>query len=417
MPLCEFGSERREDAPAYIVLDASYAAQMLPPPVQWLIPYIPFLSPISLSLDTFCSLDPSTVEIPTAAELLALVTRNPYATAFAAGQKVASILHYFAWYTFCRCSDSTPLPAPTYPSAPADLPVVNPPQYSPPGELACRVDVASTSCERTGTTVGEFRAWPTGATSFRITAQIENPTYPVLVGVYYYTDAADGTANVFTSRAVKAPYNGAITWDGTPTLVTANSALYSNVSGGGYRVWMTSNGNVAGYADATSTAQLSIEIYCGNDPTTPPDSFNPCIPCPPDPYLSGQLAIILGELAIMKQQIDLIQRQAVPFATIDGTLHSSLTGAGELSVQGLIGARIAIVDSLAGTVGVTAGEPETLHGTGWIRWGDDVGWLDREFLTSEVTLSTPAAAGAMTRLGYSLPPGVEIDIIELEREP
>jgi hypothetical protein len=417
MPLCAAGSERKPDAPAYLILDASYAAQILPPPVQWLIPYVPFLQPISLSLDTFCSIDPSEVEIPTAVELVALVTRSPYAVAFAAGVKVASILHYFAWYTFCRCSDDEPLPAPDYPSAPADLPIVNPPQFSPPGGYACRTDVISVSCTGSDDFDGDYVAWPLGATSFRMTFQKNNPAYPLIMGIHPFDSEADGSINSLSHRVACDPFNGPITVWGAATSHGDNWGIWDIPIGAGYRAVFRINGPLGSYDDVTSSGVISIEWFCGNDPTTPPTSFNPCVSCPPDPYLQGAIAQILGELSILKLQVDLIQRQAVPFATVDGDLHDGLTGNGEISVQGLVGVRVAIVDSIEGTVSVTDGHPETLHGTGWIRWGDDVGWRERVFLSNEVTLSTPYVASAMTKIGYSLPPGMEIDIVTLEREP
>lgn len=416
MPLCEFGSERRPDAPAYLVLDASYAASLLPPPVAWLIPYIPYLQPISLSLDDFCSIDPATVEIPTALELLALVARTPYLTAFAAGQKVASIVHYFAWYTFCRCSDGTPLPAPTNPSAPADLPVVNPPQYAPGGANSCRTDVINMAITRDTNYLGPYVAFPTGATQLRQTFLIDNPTYPVICGILPYSDTSDSSANAFTWRIDKEPFNGEINPSILATSSGPNYQIIPITHSTVYRAQFGANGSVGAYTDVPATATLTLEWFCGNDPTSPPGAYNPCIPCPPDPYLSGQLAQILGELAILKSQVDLIQRQAVPFATIDGDSHLGLTGEGEIEVFGLVGVRVGIVDSLAGTVGVTDGHPETLFNTGWIRWGDSAGWQERIFLDSEVTYSTPYAASGLTKIGYSLPPGMEIDIVEVRRE-
>ena len=45
-------------------------------------------------------------------------------------------------------------------------------------------------------------------------------------------------------------------------------------------------------------------------------------------------------------------------------------------------------------------------------------YLPRQFITSqEFVYFPPAAAGAMTIVGYTIPADVEVDILELVREP
>ena len=417
MPVCTAGSERKPEAPLYLHLDPAYASSLLPLGVQWLLPYIPYVEAIDLSLDDFCSIDPPTFEIPTALELLSLVSRTPYATALVAGFKVAQILHYVAWYTFCRCSDGDPLPAPSYPSAPADLPTVNPPSYAPSPGFACRTDVGEVTTTFTSY-LGPYTAWPVGATSYRFTAVVDNPEYAVLFGILPYDADPDTVPNSFNHRGNKLEFNGTFSPPATGTTSSGSNWWISPVpSGVRYRIQFGPNGSTGTHPEVVSTLRYSIEWFCGNDPTTPPVGYNPCTACPPDPFLQGQLAQLISALAIVREQVDLIQRQAVPFATVDGALHAGLTGEGEISVSSLIGARIGLVDTLEGTVTTYSGHPETLYGTGWIRWGDSAGWRPREFLDSEVTLSYPTNAGSLTKIGYSLPAGAEIDIVELGREP
>jgi len=155
-----------------------------------------------------------------------------------------------------------------------------------------------------------------------------------------------------------------------------------------------------------NTMTYTINQYCNGQ--TPTSVASQC--CPPDPALGAALSRV-------EQLVTLLQRQVSPFAFIEGDVHSGLTGEGEIAISSLVGVRVDVIDSLPGTVGVTTGHPETLHGAGWVRWGDVNGWRERVYLDTVSVVSTPYAAGAMTKIGYSLPDGAEVDITELEREP
>jgi hypothetical protein len=158
---------------------------------------------------------------------------------------------------------------------------------------------------------------------------------------------------------------------------------------------------------AAGTNQLTarVEVYCGG----PPGSTSAAC-CPPDPIATAKLDTIIALLTLQ-------QRQSTPFAYIDGDSHSSLTGFGEISVQGLIGLKLTITDAGPGVLGVAAGDPETVWEAGWYRWGNADGWAPREFISSTDVLDLPTSAGVYTKIGYSLNATVEVTITELEREP
>jgi hypothetical protein len=133
----------------------------------------------------------------------------------------------------------------------------------------------------------------------------------------------------------------------------------------------------------------------------------PC--CPPDESTSALMQQILG-------YVQLIQRQIAPFAYVAGTAHAGLSGQGEISVQGLIGARVTLTTTTA-AVGVVDGDPDVVFDAGWINFGDTSGFSSRRFINASPIQFFPPAAGQYTRIGYSLAPGVVATITELVREP
>lgn len=131
--------------------------------------------------------------------------------------------------------------------------------------------------------------------------------------------------------------------------------------------------------------------------------------------LARQIAAQSAQISRIDNITTLIQRQEVPFAYIDSTAHSGLSGDGELAVQGLIGVSVAFT-TVPGNLGLESGTPQANLFLGRINFGTAEGWERREVLTANPQLILPIS-GAFTRVGYSLTPGVVATITELVREP
>lgn len=132
--------------------------------------------------------------------------------------------------------------------------------------------------------------------------------------------------------------------------------------------------------------------------------------CCADPALLALLPNIL-------QMVTLVQRQSAPFAYVYGANHVGLTGDGELAVSGLIGVSIDVT-TLPSSYGRSAGTPEHLFDVGFVTLGTSDGWSTTKRIDADGSLVLPgSAAGAFTRVGYTLRPGVEVSIRELVREP
>jgi len=423
MPVCDAGSELQPNLPEVVYIDPIYAGSFLTPETEWLRPFLPFLRPFTLDMAAFCALDPPADVEFTDADLIGLIGGGGFSIAVLAGEKLAQLVHILIWYKWCRCIDFVAPDPYVPPDPPAGLPNINPPGYvAPPGAGACRTDVFTFPPQAVSVvTNSAVRTPPVGATGVRITVQGHTSDWISLVNVIYNNDnnyTVDGYIERFTQdEQTPTPPNPPGQWYRVSDSALTNVAFKTANLGPYFYVMFTTNG-AAGGATGLGDATVTLEWFCdGADPDDPPAGYSPCIPCPPDPFLMGAINRISQELSYMRGQIDLIQRQAVPFAYVPGELHEDLTDAGEFSVTGLIGARVTITATFPSSIGVEAGNPEHLFGAGWIQWGNADGYSARVWLDQVDTLSFPDAAGAYTLLAYSLPPGVVVSILELEREP
>jgi hypothetical protein len=161
-------------------------------------------------------------------------------------------------------------------------------------------------------------------------------------------------------------------------------------------------------ASAATTDLFSAEIsgYCTSQYPSGL-SGTPC--CPPDDTLRAEIDQILAT-------VNLIQRQIVPFAYVAGTAHTALSGAGTISVQGLLGAKIDIT-TLPASLGRTGTSPLELFDAGWVTWGTADGYPHSVRVEHDPQLSLPVRCSAFTSLAYDFHPGVIATITELHREP
>jgi hypothetical protein len=125
---------------------------------------------------------------------------------------------------------------------------------------------------------------------------------------------------------------------------------------------------------------------------------------------------VLSGVNAAVQAITLIQRQAVPFAYVPSTVHTALSGAGALSISGLIGIKIAVT-SLPSTLGVEGTSPPKHFDLGYVTFGTIDGFGQAVRLERNPQVILPPRCSAFTDLDYDLAPGVVVTITELRREP
>lgn len=167
-------------------------------------------------------------------------------------------------------------------------------------------------------------------------------------------------------------------------------------------------------------------------PPTDPVPPSPPTPVPPLPVpvlpvcdntdICSTLAVILRQIQALaavtttiRAQVNLIQRQSVPFGYIVSTAHSALAGAGDFAVSGLVGLAVSF-ESLPADFPPITGDPTTYHQIGKISIGTAQGW-ERSWMPTHSPYLILPIVGAITKVGYAFPAGIVATITELVREP
>lgn len=377
----------------------------------------PWLEPIALLINAFiynastnCTSDPPAQPTFTATDLTNCLggLLNPNCPTTLA--KVTDLINNYLWFQFCQC-DAGAQPVLAIPTPPAGITV---PSNGPQG-----------SCF-SATWTGQVQQ-ETTPTSLRPTATSVTPPGPTSTKTFgsgQSVVATDVGLNAITSLRV----TGTITYPSTGT-----KAVDLEVNCFGNTGTFISNPFLVAplTAGATVPIDLTIAVPTGTrfiglewaqvdepHPATSNAVFQwSCAgqasgvasPCVTDPAL-------LSLLQQINQMLTLVQRQISPFGYIASTVHTGLTGFGQLAVSGLIGVKVTPTTTPPGS-GLIAGDPDSLWLDSWIRWGNADGWTDRKFLTSAPYISLPELAGQFTLVGYTLAPGLTVSITELVREP
>jgi hypothetical protein len=128
-----------------------------------------------------------------------------------------------------------------------------------------------------------------------------------------------------------------------------------------------------------------------------------------------QLNAMSAQLGFVRSDVQLIQRQAVPFGYVVGAVHGGLTDSGTLTVANILGIRVVFT-----TIPSRFGRNETVIPEyielGYVSFGTSDGFLSARVLTHEreLVLDVP---GDITQVNYDLQAGIVADIAELLREP
>lgn len=354
---------------------------------------------ITFDLSTFCTTDPPAMPTITSDDVFALL--NPIQVeqyAAAIGKFNALVLNYL-WPQLCICASD---PQPSVPTAPTGITSVsyNPPQLpSYPSGQPCLTLTRSGIIPSGNSTVNVgLVPLPSGASYATLDAVFEAETLTVNgqgFGLNFWGYDSNGTFQSSWLTAGQSRTAGV-----TTTIKSAAGSKASSAITQGQIVLSATN------LPAALNFSMTVNVYCG---TQPGGSGAVPNPCPPDPLVQSLLEQI-------KSMVTLIQRQHVPFAYVQSTLHSGLTGSGEISVADLIGA-IVTVTAHGTNTGVELADPDVLFEAGWFSWGNADGFAPRTFINCSPQISLPDSAGQYTRIAYTLPVGTTISIRELTREP
>jgi hypothetical protein len=360
---------------------------------SWLSAFIAaYIAQVSYDTFSFCATDPPAVPTLTASDFLALTQVLDPVARLAAQEKIQQWIGSQVWYDLCECATG-PQPTPAAPqSPPANLPTLNPPAAVPAQQIAvCSTNTRTQSGISAGAVqMGFSNSWVgLPVTMVRITLKNTIATGSGIVGDFTIVASNTVVATTTTIDSFVAHANAGANYFIDYALPPTAHEMHASftVSSG------TGSGNLS----------ITYDAYCGGPPGS---AVAPC--CPPDPALYGQINQIL-------ELVTLIQRQAVPFGYIAGTVHAGLSGTGVLSISGIIGCKIAVT-TVPGPIGSAGTSPPELFDLGWITFGTADGYPSSYRLERNPLLLLPARCSAYTDLAYDLAPGAVVTITELQRE-
>lgn len=361
-------------------------------PVVWAVPFAALIGLVAYDLSTFCTTDAPALPTLVASDFTELLDFGNFAAHAAAVAKLSQYVAYYAWFQFCEC---TTQPTPAYTpgqSQPTGMPAINPPGGSGPYP--------------TGTPCLSF----SGGGPDMVSGAMPNNFMPIqgATSVVITVSTALATIAPGTTFRVYAEFdNASFTILGTAIWIIQSTGITNNtpfvVPAGTTQMRVQTQTTGGSTLGARWNAQW--DFYCGTTPGGGGGSVP--TPCVTDPITTLQLQAIMDMLT-------LIQRQAVPFATIHGTVHAGLSGDGQFAVQGILGLAVHITTAPA-RLGLVVGDPNTIYDAGWVNTGTADGWGPRQFLSSDPFILKPVS-GDTTLVGYSIPADVVVTITELVRE-
>jgi len=418
LSICTSGSSTtKPGVPAAVYVDSSYAQSLLPPALAFLYPYLPFMHGLEIGdVSAFCTVDPPLIAaIPSAADIAAFISGSNLSSALNVNTFLQNLTKTYLWYGLCQCSDATSPALPSAPSDPGGLIAVNPGPYvtlptnSTPCQTASGADTRSLPVAGgygavdligTGSGAGSFAGngllAPAGINTYRFT--FTNTPGPTNTDVLKFS-VSGAKGSVVGVAGVGANLPAMF----TQVSVASGATATVDVVADPLITRLYLNATFTAHPNTTNVASFTMEAFCGSAPLS---GTRAC--CPPDSISTGMLNSILN-------LVTLIQRQAVPFAYVPSTVHAGLSGAGVLSISGLIGVKVAVT-TIPSPLGRAGTSPTEYFDMGYVTFGHPDGYPGSYRLERENQLILPPRCGLYTDLAYDLHPGVVATITELLRE-
>lgn len=351
------------------------------------LPVVPFLVLPEILLSSFCASDPPTPVALTANEanaVLKLTLGSDFSNGLA---KLANLVEFQFWYDNCHCTSGSLVPQTPAPAWPPTAVVII--QPTPQPAVACATGQIFTSvgggsvdyAYGVSPSVGSSATSVLSVLDIAFTSGTGTITFAIQFRDQNQQQISISPATTYTSGNVHLELSYS---------VPPNTVFY-------YAHVITSGSLLA-------TAQLTLSVFCGGAP--PVGVQQPC--CPPDATTQATLNAIL-------QLVTLMQRQLVPFGSVGGATHSSLSGSGSVAVPRLLGVKVH-VSTLPSHYGVALGNPDIHFDLGFLSIFTPDGFIDERRVNAVDFAWYPSLMSDAVSVNYFLNPGVVISIQEIETE-
>lgn len=377
-----------------ILVDRYLWEQVTGSPSSWLDPILEALVPTTIKLSDLCAANLSDPPLPDLVTIAAAFARDPISLASVLSW-VRQKLEYSQFATGCVCNAG---------SGTSNCTQTISGSYTASGNMA------------DWKTLSNFPPlqWATQITDVSFSFSGGNAQVQVLT-----ENAPGGTVTVLNDTGGFVPpgtYNHAfnVTPSAPDNIPSANQTV---------------NGQIAFFTKAQSSAvtvtwSMTVNGQCSQTTTPPTSPTQPTQPpqltlppswaCSSTGDLCTRLQQISEKIDWMFSQVNLIQRQIVPFAYVPG-VTVSVSGNGSLAVSGILGLSLSLTDTRSGITNFPD-NPTTIIDLGWLTTSTSDG--NEEALpirrTNQLFLGI---SPAVTSVRWALPVGVSGTLKTLLREP
>lgn len=365
---------------------------------EWLEQWVPGASDLTFHLPTFCATDPPPMPNFTPDRVASWVI-SPTGAAILRSDMNALISNLL-WPTVCQC-DSGPQPPPPTPVPQPPGVTVNPPQLLTPTGTPCGSpnDVGTAaSFDASGSFVYDNINW------FVIPQTTQWASYSVNV-------SGTGATNAY-------PFDWQFDWKASQTGPVLGTTTYTQVhQDATFRATVLNTTVPAGatypvikvHSAASANLQFTVSVEVTPFCTAPgPDLTEPC--CPPDP-VTQQLLFSIN--SAVQQILQDLASPKLPF--VDSTVHASLSGTGAVSISPAAAAVRVDIVSRPTPWPDNPGTPDFLFSIGFITpFAVGTPLRGSRLVYDHQTFQYPSYTD---QIGYTLPGGVMINLVELVTAP
>jgi hypothetical protein len=359
----------------------------------WLAPFVPRIGGRSYDLPSFCSADPPpapTTDPTTIANFFSPL--NPTGAADLNAWLI-QVVDYNLWFHLCECSAA---PQPTPPAPVAQPPTLNtqPPNTTPPADTSCLHGSIFSTYSNPGAGAG-IDAYPNGTgapllginpSTLKIVEQWGVNTAPFSFQVDYIADTPSAPGVTLGTKVV------------------SNTALNNQTLVFAWPVGQTrirqhiSNWTGAGVVGENNT----FDTYCNGGS---PNASQNC--CPPDPTLISMLAEIEYDLT------QLLSLSALQGAYQDTTRHAGLSGSGTIAINPASSAiRVEVRTDLTNWP-QNVQTPPYFYSLGFVTpFAVGTPLKGQRLVYDRQIFTWPSYTDT---IGYTVPTGIVIDLVELTR--
>jgi len=368
--------------------------------MDWAAPLASGLGYLAFDLLNLCATDPPALPAIDAARIAGYFNPVNSQGAVQLREDMTALVGHYLWFNYCECvtgpQPPAPAPTPQPPGYQTDNPQVGAPTGTPCGS---ENDLGTAgSFDASGTFVDDspnIWAFPTSMKWIKYSTNLGAATpagaYPV---AWQFDWKASQAGPVLGSTFYTQQSHDAVFRATVNTATIPPGAVYPVIKAYSPAI-----------ANTSQQVAVAITPFCTE---APPQLVTPC--CPPDPTLENLISQVLR---LEYQILSMFSPGKLPF--VDSTVHASLSGTGAVSISPAAAAVRVDIVSRPTPWPDNPGTPDFLFSIGFITpFAVGTPLRGSRLVYDHQTFQYPSYTD---QIGYTLPGGVMINLVELVTAP